>query len=43
MTKKKVIIKDKRLKELLKNGGRQGARKDFFELLRRAVKAPITP
>ena len=40
MTKKRIIIKDKKLRELLRNGGREGARKDFFELLRRAVKAP---
>jgi hypothetical protein len=38
MTKKRVIIKDKRLRALLKDGGRKGAQKDFFELLKRAVK-----
>jgi len=38
MIKKKFTInKDKKLKELLKKGGRKDARKDFFELLRRAV------
>jgi hypothetical protein len=38
MTKKRVTIKDKKLRALLKEGGRKGAQKDFFELLRRAVK-----
>lgn len=38
--KKKIIIKDKTLKDLLKNGGRNGAKKDFLELLKRAV-APM--
>jgi hypothetical protein len=38
MTKNRIIIKDKKIKELLKKGGRKGARKDFFELLKRAVK-----
>jgi hypothetical protein len=36
--KKRIIIKDKKIKALLKKGGRQGARKDFFELLKRASK-----
>ena len=38
MTKKKLVIKDKKIKALLKNGGRKGAKKDFFELLKRAVR-----
>lgn len=38
MTKKKLIIKDKKVKILLKNGGRKGVKKDFFELLKRAVR-----
>ncbi|HSX09206.1 MAG TPA: hypothetical protein VLF93_03575 [Candidatus Saccharimonadales bacterium] len=38
MTKKKLVIKDKKIKVLLKNGGRKGAKKDFFELLKRAVQ-----
>lgn len=38
MTKKRLLLKDKKIKALLKNGGRKDARKDFFELLRRAVK-----
>jgi hypothetical protein len=37
MTRKKFSIKDKEIKALLKNGGRKGAKKDFFELLKRAV------
>lgn len=31
-------MKDKKLKALLKDGGRKGAEKDFIELVRRAVK-----
>jgi hypothetical protein len=38
MTKKRVTVKDNKLRALLKEGGRKGAHKDFFELLRRAVK-----
>ncbi len=38
MQKKRLIIKDKKLKALLKKGGRSDAKKDFFELLKRAVK-----
>jgi hypothetical protein len=38
MTKRRMTIKDKRILVLLKNGGRKGAKKDFYELLRRAVK-----
>jgi hypothetical protein len=38
MTKNRITIKDKKIKALLKNGGKQGAKKDFFELLKRAVK-----
>ena len=37
MTKKRLTIKDKKVKELLKKGGRKDAKKDFFELLRRTV------
>ena len=37
MAKKRLIIKDKKIRALLKNGGRKGAKKDFFELLKRAV------
>jgi hypothetical protein len=35
---KKRIIKDKKMKEFLRNGGRDSAKKDFFELLKRAAK-----
>ncbi len=35
---KRLIIKDKNLRELLKKGGRKKAREDFLELLRRAAK-----
>jgi hypothetical protein len=37
MTKKRITVKDKKIKALLKNGGRKGAKKDFFELLKRSV------
>jgi hypothetical protein len=35
--KRRITIKDKKLKEILKKGGRKGAKKDFFELLKRAA------
>jgi hypothetical protein len=38
MTKKEITIKDKKVKILLKKGGRKGAKKDFFALLKRSVK-----
>jgi len=38
MTKKRLAIKNRKVKELLKDGGRKDAKKDFFELLKRAVK-----
>lgn len=41
MTKKRLTIKDKKLKTLLKDGGRKGAKKDFFVLLKRASTTPI--
>ena len=31
------LIRDSKLKTLLKKGGRMGAREDFIELLKRAV------
>lgn len=34
----KIIIKDSKIKEIIKNGGKNGAKKDFFELIRRAAK-----
>ncbi|HWY79725.1 MAG TPA: hypothetical protein VNW29_05190 [Candidatus Sulfotelmatobacter sp.] len=37
MKKKRLIIKNKKLKTLLGKEGRSGAKKDFFELLKRAV------
>lgn len=36
--KKRLVIRNKKIKELLKKGGREGAKKDFTELLRRAAK-----
>lgn len=38
MTKKRLVLKDKKIKALIKDGGRKGARRDFFELLKRAVR-----
>jgi len=35
--KKKITIKDQKIKTLIKSGGRKGAKKDFFELLKRAT------
>jgi len=37
MTKKEVTIKDKKIRALLLKGGRKDARRDFYELLRRAI------
>jgi hypothetical protein len=37
MSTKRIKIKDKKLKEFFKKGGRKGARKDFLELLKRAA------
>jgi hypothetical protein len=34
---KKLSVKNKKLRSLLHHGGRKDARKDFFELLKRAV------
>ena len=33
----KITIRDKKLKEFFRKGGRKGAKKDFLELLRRAA------
>ena len=38
---KRRIIKDIKIKKFLKNGGRDSAKKDFFELLKRATKTGI--
>jgi hypothetical protein len=38
MQKKRLKIKNKKLKELFKGGGRSNAKDDFFELLKRAVR-----
>ncbi len=35
--KKKLQIKERKFKEFLKNNGREHAKKDFFELLKRAA------
>jgi hypothetical protein len=36
--KKRLRIKDKKLKTLLQSGGKDNARKEFFEILKLAVK-----
>lgn len=35
--KKRLLAKDKKLKNWLKQGGREGTKKDFLTLLKRAV------
>jgi hypothetical protein len=37
--KKRLVIKDKILKKIVKNEERKGIKKDFFELLKRAVSS----
>lgn len=37
MKQKKINSKDKKLKNWLKKGGREGAKQDFLTLLKRAV------
>jgi hypothetical protein len=39
MQKKRLRIKNKKIKALLKDGGRNNAKDDFFELLKRAVRS----
>ena len=36
--KKKLLEKDKKLLEFVKQGGREGAKKDFLNLLKKAAK-----
>ena len=38
MSKKRLVIKDKKLRDKIYNFKRDDARKDFFELLKRASK-----
>lgn len=38
MAKKRIVIKDKKLKQLIMKEARDGAKKDFFELLKRATR-----
>jgi hypothetical protein len=40
--KKKLLEKDKKLLKFVKEGGRVGAKKDFLNLLKKAVK-PLKP
>lgn len=42
-TKKRLVIKDKKLKEQIKNTKRDEIKKDFFELLKRATTIKINP
>lgn len=37
MQKKRIKVKDKKLQEFFKRGGRVGAKRDFLEVLKRAV------
>ena len=37
MMKKRLVIKDKKLRDKVREG-REGAKKDFIELLKRAVR-----
>jgi hypothetical protein len=37
--KKRLVIKDQILKKIIKGDARKGAKKDFFELLKRAVSS----
>jgi hypothetical protein len=39
--KRKIILKDKKLKNLFKGGGRKEAKKDFFELIKLAALTEI--
>jgi len=36
--KKRLILKDKAVKDVLRKGGRKGAKRIFFELLKRAAR-----
>ena len=38
MKKKRLTEKDKKLVKFLKDGGREGAKKDFLTLLKRAAQ-----
>jgi hypothetical protein len=40
MAVKRVAVKDKKIKELLKKGGKKDAKKIFVELLKRATTTP---
>ena len=37
MEKKRIKVKDKKVRGLIKEGSRKNAREDFFELLKRAT------
>ena len=39
--KKRLRVKNKSLQTVVKLGERENARKDFFELLRRATQPPV--
>lgn len=39
MKKKKFSSKDKKLRDFLKKGGREGSKKDFLTLLKQAVSS----
>jgi hypothetical protein len=39
--KKRLRIKNKKIKNVFRSGGRSNAREDFFELLKRATRSKI--
>ena len=39
MKKKKVSSKEKKLKKFIKQGGHEGSKKDFFDLLKRSAQS----
>jgi hypothetical protein len=41
MRRKRIRVKDKKLQEFFKKGGRKEAKKDFTELLKRAAKTKL--
>lgn len=42
MTKKRIVVKNAALKDLFRKGGRKGAKKQFFELVKRAASTTDT-
>jgi len=38
MKRKRIAVHDNKLRSLINKGGRKGARRDFEELIRRAIR-----